>query len=200
MIVPVWLLVFSSVISAEQTLSDLMRVLKSEQAVKMRYKETRTLELMTDNWQGSGYLYSLPPALFILEQLTPEPRLMAVSDLRVLYYEPDSGTRYQGAIDYQNPMMLKIVVFKALVNGDLGLLQQFFDLTFSYDITKWQLRLNAKQNPDMRFKLNGFNNNRSLSILGFTDNDEFRYDLESIEQASQLTNEIKELQQQLNND
>ena len=57
---------------AEDSVSSLMHRMKSQTAVKISYQETRILELMEQPWQGSGYMYSMPPDLMIREQLQPQ--------------------------------------------------------------------------------------------------------------------------------
>ncbi|MGZ8188762.1 MAG: hypothetical protein ACXWTN_08390, partial [Methylosarcina sp.] len=41
---------------ADDTLSEVVRCMQSDKAVRLAYQENRTLELMDQPWQGSGYL------------------------------------------------------------------------------------------------------------------------------------------------
>jgi len=54
-----------TIVRADDSLSALMQRMKSDQAVRVAYQETRTLELMEKPWKGSGYMYSLPPDLML---------------------------------------------------------------------------------------------------------------------------------------
>src|SRR5665811_2460809 len=84
---------------ADDSLAALMQRMKSDTAVRIAYQETRTLELMEKPWQGSGYLYSLPPDIMIKEQLLPERLLMGIDGDNMFYFDPIKDVRHQGEMD-----------------------------------------------------------------------------------------------------
>lgn len=94
----------------------MMQRMKSDTAVRIAYTETRTLELMETSWQGSGYLYSLPPDRMLKAQLAPQRLLMAVEGGRMFYFDPVQGVRRQGEMDADHPLTLNLAVIKALLH------------------------------------------------------------------------------------
>ncbi len=133
---------------ADEALSLLMHKLKSNSAIQMSYKETRTLELMDQAWQGSGYLYSLSPDIMIREQLQPKRLLMGIVGNRMFYFDPENKTRHEDEFDDESPRTLSVAVFKALVNADEKLLHRLYKVEFSSSEKAWVMNLKPKQNED----------------------------------------------------
>ncbi|MGR9115352.1 MAG: LolA family protein [Gammaproteobacteria bacterium] len=138
---------------AEDTLSSLMQRMQSSTAVRIAYRETRTLELMERPWQGSGYMYSLPPDLMIKEQVRPERVLMGVKGDQMVYFDPGNAVRHHGEMTEDNPMTLNIAVFKALVNGDEALLHKLYQVEFTSAPLRWTMTLTPKQDSDSGFNI-----------------------------------------------
>ena len=139
---------------AEDTLSALMQRMKSDKAVRIAYRETRTLELMEQPWRGSGYMYSLPPDIMIKEQLQPERVLMGVKGNQMLYFDSANDVRHQGEMDQDNPLSLNIAIFKALINADEALLHRLYRVEFSTQTKKgWVMTLKPKQDGEAGFSI-----------------------------------------------
>lgn len=136
---------------ADDSLSALMERMKSDQAVRVAYQETRTLELMAQPWKGSGYMYSLPPDLMIKEQLQPERLLMGVKGDEMFYFDPVNDVRHQGEMDQDNPVSLSIAVFKALMNADEAALRSLYQVEFSSLKQGWTMKLKDKQDSESGF-------------------------------------------------
>ncbi len=150
----------SSISVADEALSSLMNKLKSNSAIQMSYKETRTLELMDEPWLGSGNLYSMPPDIMIREQLLPKRLLMGVIGNKMFYFDPENNTRYVDEFDDDSPRTLSIAVFKALVNADEKLLHRLYKVKFSSSKKTWEMNLTPKQNEDSTL---------SINVLGLAD-------------------------------
>jgi len=138
---------------ADDSLSALMQRMKSDQAVRVAYQETRTLELMEKPWKGSGYMYSLPPDLMLKEQLKPERLLMGVKGDKMFYFDPVNNVRHQGEMDQDNPVSLSIAVFKALMNADEAALHSMYRVEFSSLAQGWTMRLKDKQDSESGFSI-----------------------------------------------
>jgi len=142
-----------NVVVAEDSLSTLMQRMKSDTAVKIAYQETRLLELLDQPWQGSGFMYSLPPDLMIREQLQPQRLLMGVKADRMFYYDPVSDVRHQGEMDEGDSMSLNFAVFKALINADEALLLSLYQVEFSTAEQGWEMTLKNKHEMDSGFSI-----------------------------------------------
>jgi Outer membrane lipoprotein carrier protein LolA-like len=130
---------------AEDTLSSLMQKLKSTPTARVAYLETRKMQLMTEPWHGSGYLYSLPPELMIREQLQPQRLLMGIKGNKALYFDPKEDVRHQVDLDGDNELSVPLGMFKALVNADEALLRSLFQVEFSSGAQAWAMTLQPKQ-------------------------------------------------------
>lgn len=137
---------------ADESLNSLLQGMRADTAVRIAYRETRTMALLEQPWQGSGYLYSLPPDLLIKEQLLPERVLMGVKDEQMLYFDPVNAVRHRGRLEEDSPLSLTIAVFKALINGDAALLQRFYRIQFKNSAPGWAMTLTSA-----RDSVSGFN-------------------------------------------
>jgi len=147
------LLMFSANSHADDTLLSLMQKMQSDTAVKMHYKEIRTLELIDQPWHGSGYMYSIAPDLMIREQVKPQRLLMGIKGDQMFYFDPESHLRYQAEMTEDNPLSLNIAVFKALINGDEALLKQMYSIRFNSKPKRWLMTLKPKQQSESEFRI-----------------------------------------------
>lgn len=151
---------------ADDTLSQVMQRMRSDQAVRIAYREQRTLELMDQPWQGSGYMYSLPPDLMIKEQLQPERLLLAVKGEQLFYYDPGKDVRHQDEMSADNPMSLNIGAFQALVQGDTVLLHRWYRVDFSYSAPAWSITLKPRQDSatDLSIVISGLTQKQADTV------------------------------------
>jgi len=133
---------------AKESLTSLMQGMKSETATRIAYKETRILELMDQPWEGSGFMYSLPPDLMVKEQLLPKRILMGVKGDKIFYFDQEKGFHHQGELDKNDPISLSISVFKALINADEDLLHSMYQVEFASGAKSWTMTLNPKNNSE----------------------------------------------------
>lgn len=198
-----WLLVslflMVNIANAEDSLSLLMQHLQSKTAIKMAYKETRSLELMDQVWEGSGYLYSMPPDIMIREQLHPQRLLMGVKGEKMFYFDPDNDTRYQDELEASNVLSLNIAVFKALVNADEALLNSLYDIDFSSDAEGWLMALKPKQTLDSELSIivSGLTNKQANSISFTQDGDVSKFSLQKNDEGENIEIIINQLYQEL---
>jgi outer membrane lipoprotein-sorting protein len=130
---------------AVDSLLKLMQKLKSEPMSRVAYQETRNLKMMTQPWQGSGYLYARPPELMIREQLKPERVLMGVKGDKALYFDPGKNERHQVDLHDDNELNAPLTVFKAIVTADEALLRSVYNIVFTSHSKDWQMELTPKQ-------------------------------------------------------
>ena len=130
---------------ADESLAEVMARMKPDSAVKIHYRETRYLELLDKPWQGSGYLYVLSPDVLIKEQWYPQRQIMGASGWDLFYFDPFNDVRHHGEMQTDDPVSFHVLAFKALMNGDRELLQEFYQLEFNSDPVRWTLTLTAKQ-------------------------------------------------------
>lgn len=136
---------------SKDSLSSLMQAMKSEQATRIAYKETKTLELMDQPWEGSGFMYSLPPDLMVKEQLLPKRVLMGIKGDKMFYFDQQNNFRHQGELDKNDLISLNVAVFKALINADEALLRNMYQVDFSSTAKGWTMNLTPKNNQELGF-------------------------------------------------
>ena len=145
-----WLmgLVFSVLVSeslyAEDTLTTVMARMRPETAVRIRYHETRFLDLIDKPWHGAGYMYALAPDIMVKEQTEPVREIAGASGNLMFYYDPVNDIRHQQVMADDDPISLNVLVFKALVNGDQALLEKIYQIDFFSGLKLWRLTLAAK--------------------------------------------------------
>lgn len=132
-------------VSASDTLERVMARLSSHDTVQIRYREVRHLALLTESWNGTGFLYTKPPGHLVKLQLQPTRELMAVSDGYLWYFNTKNNIRHHIEVDDGNAASLEISSFSALVNGDLSGLEAHYGLLFESDDSVWAIRLTARQ-------------------------------------------------------
>jgi outer membrane lipoprotein-sorting protein len=136
---------------SKDSLSSLMQAMKSEQATRIAYKETKTLELMDQPWEGSGFMYSLPPDLMVKEQLLPKRVLMGIKGDKMFYFDQQNNFRHQGELDKNDLISLNVAVFKALINADEALLRNMYQVDFKSTAKGWAMNLTPKNNQELGF-------------------------------------------------
>ena len=149
----IFLIFFSSTSIANDTLSAVIQRMKSDVPVKITYQETRTLELMDQPWQGSGYMYSTPAGLLLREQLKPQRLLMGVDNSKMYYYSPADHMRYQGELNDDKQLKLNFSVFKALINADEAMLKDIYQIEFSLKPQRWVITLKPKEKIASGFQI-----------------------------------------------
>ncbi len=136
---------------SQDTLSSLMQTMKSDQATRIAYKETRILELIDEPWKGSGFMYSLPPDLMVKEQLLPKRVLMGIKGDKMFYFDQTNNFRHQGELDNNDLISLNVAVFKALITADEALLHSMYQVDFISTSKGWSMNLKPKNNKDLGF-------------------------------------------------
>lgn len=129
---------------AEDSLSSVMARMKPETAVRIRYQETRQMDLLAEPWRGAGYFYAKPPDLMLKEQFHPAREIMGANGSRMYFYDPANDVRHQGVLYENDPVGLNISAFKSLVNGDKELMARLYSIEFCSKPEKWILTLKPK--------------------------------------------------------
>lgn len=130
---------------AVDSLLKLMQKLKSEPMSRVAYQETRNMKMLAEPWQGSGYLYALPPELMIREQLKPERVLMGVKGNNAFYFDPGKSERHQLDLQDDKALNAPLTVFKAIVTADEALLRSVYNIVFTSHSKDWLMELTPKQ-------------------------------------------------------
>ena len=195
-----WLILGVNLSYAEDSVAQLMQRMKTDTAVKIAYQETRTLELMDQPWQGSGYMYSIPPDLMIREQLQPQHLLMAVDGNKMFYFDPENDVRHQAEMDQDNPLSLNMAVFKALINADEALLNTVYLVEFTSKPQRWLMNLKPKQDCESGFNItvSGAVDQQADSIkIQQADGDLSEFVLQKVVAGDELETTVKQLYQTL---
>ena len=132
----------------QDTLTSVLARMRPQQAVKIYYQEKRFIALLTEPWQGSGYIYAALPHSMVKEQWYPQRELMGAHAEMLLYFDPFAKVRHQMTLTMNDPMGLYITAFKAMLTGDQALLQKFFEIEFKAADAQnknWSLLLKAKK-------------------------------------------------------
>ncbi len=134
--------------SAEDSLSSVLARMNPKKAVRIRYQETRHMEMLAEPWQGSGYLYALSPSLMIKEQWRPKRELMGIKNSEMYYADLATGQTRRGKLGSSQALSLNVAAFKALMTGDKTFLTQQYRVEFCSKPELWQLSLLPKQSTN----------------------------------------------------
>ncbi len=134
----------STLVMADDSLNAVMSRIKSDTANAIAYKETRALGLFVEQWKGSGVFYATAPGTLIKQQIHPESEIMGVIGNQLYYYQAEGEKRYQTEMDDSDAMVLPVIAFKGLMNGDLKFLRQYYDVDFTTTKQQWTLLLTAQ--------------------------------------------------------
>lgn len=130
---------------AQDSVESVMARMQPEIAVQIAYQETRYMGLLSEDWQGSGFLYAAAPNTLLKYQQQPYLEMMAAVSSQLIYAKPSTQTYHQLQIDESDPMMASLAAFKALMTGNLPFLRQEYRLQFSHSESAWELELTAKE-------------------------------------------------------
>lgn len=142
------LLLPSAAFSEAQKPAEILARFHRTVAEEYRYRETRTLELMTAPWQGKGYLYSAPDGTLIKLQLAPERAIMAISGERMIHYDDARDRRQSAPLAAAGSMAEQIRSFRAILQGRADELEAAYDLRAETTGKAWTLRLTGKPRPE----------------------------------------------------
>ena len=195
---------FSEIVSSLETLESAIARMKPETAAKIQYQETRYLELLDKPWQGSGHLFAQVPDKMIKEQRYPQREIMGVNGTRMYYFDPFKQMRHQGELQNDKRTSFHLLAFLAIINGDLQLLRDNFQLQFAVGKAHWKLLLTAKGVTDAnneRIEINGLLGKAADRITVFMeDGERTEYRLNKIAEGVQLKKKIMQLFSELKGD
>jgi len=184
---------------AQETLESVMSRMKPQTVVKIHYKETRHLELLDQPWNGSGYFYAMPDGM-VKEQWYPQREIMAAKGSKMYYFDPFADIRYQGEMDSESGF--QAIAMKGLMNGDLALLQKFFQVEFKSHANNWVLMLTThhKQLAEQLSKIiiSGITSKpaRKIEVL-LTDGDRHVFQLKKQAEGKPLQSKVTQLFKEL---
>ncbi|MGR9053439.1 MAG: LolA family protein [Gammaproteobacteria bacterium] len=129
----------------EETSDTFLQEIKTDEAAKIAYRETRTLSLFEHPWHGRGYLYAMPPDSMIKEQIEPARLVMGIKGEQMFYFDPGNGLRHRSELADDDPVSLNIAVFRALSNADEALLHRLYRSDIVGTADGWTMTLTPKQ-------------------------------------------------------
>jgi len=130
---------------AQESIDSVIARMQPDIAVQIAYQETRYMGLLSEDWQGSGFLYAAGPHILLKQQQQPELEIMAVNGEQLSYFKPSTQTYHQLQIDESDPMMASLAAFKSIMTGDLPFLRQWYHLALTTSASAWKLTLTAKE-------------------------------------------------------
>ena len=195
---------FSESVSALDTLELAIARMKPEAAAKIHYQETRYLELLDKPWQGSGHLFAQIPDKMIKEQRYPQREIMGINGTKMYYFDPFKQRRHQGELQHDKRASFHLLAFLAIINGDLQILRDNFQLQFAAGKAHWKLLLTTKVLTDEnneRIEISGLLGKGAERITVFMeDNERTEYRLNKIAEGVQLNKKITQLFTELKGD
>jgi hypothetical protein len=182
-----------------QSAADLLARFRQTYPIEFRYTETRRLELMSEPWKGSGYLFSDPDGTLVKLQIAPERLIMAIVGDTMVYYESATRRRQSAPLSYAGPMAEQIKMFRAILQGRAAELEAGFELRPRGEGGRWALTLAGKTAVEgtaapMRIELSGDDAGRRRHIrIHDASGDETEYAMEQSRAGSVLELPIRQL-------
>ncbi|OQW72118.1 MAG: fatty acyl CoA synthetase [Proteobacteria bacterium ST_bin11] len=131
----------------DSVLTELLARIRQTGQAQFRYEETRILELANEPWHGQGQMLSGADGSLVKLQLQPTRVIMAITEQRMLYWDPQQNQRHSAALDSTGPAGEQIKVFRTILQGRTDELQTSYDIAAEKQGKQWILRLTAK--PEM---------------------------------------------------
>jgi hypothetical protein len=156
------------------------------------------MELLTEPWKGSGYLFSTPDGTLVKLQIAPERLIMAIVGDSMYYYDSSSQRRQSAPLSYAGPMADQIMMFRAIIQGRSAELAPGYDIRAEARDAGWALTLNGKAQATgvtpARMEITGEENGRRRHIrIQQADGDETEYVMQQNRDGSILELPIRQL-------
>ncbi|WP_253734430.1 outer membrane lipoprotein carrier protein LolA [Methylomonas sp. ZR1] len=128
----------------DTVLSELLTRIRQTGQAQFQYEETRVLELADAPWHGQGYMLSGADGSLVKLQLQPARVIMAITEQRMLYWDPQQNQRHSAALDSAGPAGEQIKVFRSILQGRTEELQLNYAIAADKQGPQWTLRLTPK--------------------------------------------------------
>ena len=199
------LALMQEVVCARDSLNAVMARMRSATAVRIKYQETRHLELMTDPWHGSGYMYTMMPDIMVKEQLHPVREVMGAVGDEIYYYDPVKDVRYQATIEKDDPFGLQLAALQGLLHGDQQLLNEMYQMELISKRDQWILILKSESAAEgkslSRLLVTGLPGAAANEIKVFqADGDHNDYTLEKDAEGKEIESIVKQLYKEMKGD
>lgn len=142
--------------------AELLAKIRHGGEAKFRYEETRTLELAASPWHGQGYMLSGAYDILVKLQLRPKRVIMALTDQRMYYWDPEQQQRHSAPLGAGGPGAEQITVFRSILQGHAEALRSTYDFASEKHGKRWTLRVTPKPGQ-------GNENAPSVAIAGDDD-------------------------------
>jgi len=133
-----------AVLADEAGLDELLGRIRQNGTAEFRYDETRTLELAAAPVQAQGYMLSGADGSLVKLQLVPKRVIMAISQGRMLYWDPEQNQRHAAPLGHAGEAAAQIAVFRSILQGHAEELKPSYDLTQEKHGKRWVLRVSPK--------------------------------------------------------
>jgi len=190
----------STLVMGQDSLNSVVSRIKSNAVSAIAYKETRALGLFVEQWKGSGVFYTTAQGTLIKQQIQPEPEIMGVIGNQLYYYKAEGEKRYQTEMDDSDAMVLPVIAFKGLMNGDLKYLRQYYDVDFTAKKQQWTLLLTAQYfEPEegeqaTTVTMQGFSGKLAHKLeIHTADGDKSEFNLSPVKQTEEIKADITRL-------
>jgi hypothetical protein len=131
---------WSSVTAAPQSLQQLMTALAQVQSVQSTFKETKTMELLSEPLQSTGKLVYRAPDYLEKRVLEPQPSYYVVDGNDITVGGAQHKERH--LVLFQFPALEAfIAALRGTLAGDLKTLKEYYDIGFESDADRWTLQL-----------------------------------------------------------
>lgn len=140
------------VLADDSSLNQILSHIRHDGAAEFRYQETRTLELASAPWHGSGLMLSGADGSLIKLQQQPNRVVMAIAGDKMYYWDPAQQQRHVAPLENDGPAG-QILLFRKLLQGQIEQLRSDYDLIAEQHQQQWILRLTPKTAADEGFSI-----------------------------------------------
>jgi hypothetical protein len=183
--------------AAQETLGSVLERIRIQETRHFSYRETRTLQLLTEPWQATGDMYISPQQMLIAQQ-SPTPVFTVISADRMQHI--DTGQDIDRSLKLERPFTVPgMEPFMQLLYSTTGLTRQEQDYVTNFDTAgqRWFLQLTPQQDAAVeiiRMQLSGdTGHGPDQLVLEHADGDRMEWQLSLVSQGEAAGRELQQL-------
>jgi hypothetical protein len=182
---------------AQDTLGNVLELLRVQETRHFSYRETRTLQLLAEPWQAAGNMYTSPQQM-VIAQKSPTPVFTIISAERMLHV--NAKQNINRSLKLEQPFAMPgMGPFMLLLYGTAGYPELNQDYVISFDSIgqRWSLQLTPRlraKDGIARMQLSGNSNHGpDRLVLEHADGDQTEWELSLLSQGETAYHELQQL-------